>query len=78
MACRLRKTTKVSNLNLQLRSLVLRVDPVSSRRTWLVTLDRLSIQTDPEGTRRIDWMINSHSDNTDHEVMATTNSLVGC
>jgi hypothetical protein len=41
----------------QIRSLVLCVDLVGSRRIWLLTLDAPSVQTDPDGSRRIVWMI---------------------
>jgi hypothetical protein len=43
--------------NRQIRSLVLRVDLVGSRPIWLLRLDASSIQTDPDGSCRILWMI---------------------
>jgi hypothetical protein len=49
----------VSNAKRQIRSLVLSVDLVGSRRIWpALKLDGPSIQTAPDGSRRIVWMIN--------------------
>ena len=41
----------------QIRSLVLCVDLVGSRRIWAAHVGGPSIWTDPDGSRRIVWMI---------------------
>jgi hypothetical protein len=41
----------------QIRSLVLRVDLVGSRRIWTAQLDASSMASGRDGTRRIFWMI---------------------
>ena len=46
-----------ADLNRLILSLVLCVDLVGSRPVCLLRLDASSIQTDPDGTRRIIWMI---------------------
>jgi hypothetical protein len=43
--------------NCQIRSLVLRVDLVGSRPIWPAHVGASSIQSDPDGSRRIVWMI---------------------
>jgi hypothetical protein len=42
---------------LQIRSLMLYVDLVGTRPIWLLTLGAWPVQTDPDGFRRIVWMI---------------------
>jgi hypothetical protein len=43
--------------NRQIRSLVLYVDLVGSRRIWLLMSEASSVWSEPDGSRRIVWMI---------------------
>jgi hypothetical protein len=51
------RAARDSNPNRQVRSLVLCVDLVGSGRIWSAHVDCLVGQTDPDGSRRIVWMI---------------------
>jgi hypothetical protein len=46
-----------ANPNRQIRSLVLSVDLIVSRRNWAAYMEASSIWTAPDGCRRIVWMI---------------------